>query len=452
MVATGGLYAPTIRHQNGVTYIICTYVIHSTSNKFGDEHDEQFIIHTTDILSGNWSDPIIFPFTPGIDPSLLFDDDQVYVQLCKIGPKFQIFNFEIDITTGTMLTEPALIWNGWAGSFTEGPHVYKKDGWYYLSCAEGGTFRHHMLSIARSKSIWGPYEAYDKNPLYSADGTDEYVQNTGHGDFFQDKRGEWWVVMLGVRMDEGRCIMGRESFLAAVKWPANEWPSIDTVAARRELPALPGQTGVAQFPLPSTDSAAWVYLRDAVLEDYRIQDSQVTMRAHPAGLDSVQQVVSFVGQRQRRLIGRAGVTLHRPERSQTSPDGLIRAGLAFYKDEHRFLSIAYDFQADQIVFEGRNPAKSYSAEQTQQVKTDNTIKFQIRYTERSMRFYIHIYGGHWQCMQEVDTLMMTDFDFTGPVIGIFAVGNGGEVKFTDFEIDVVTDIGTEDHTSGEDFE
>jgi hypothetical protein len=126
--------------------------------------------------------------------------------------------------------------------------------------------------------------------------------------------------------------------------------------------------------------------------------------------------------------------------------------LAFYKDEHRFLSIAYDFQADQIVFEGRNRAKSYSVEQTQQVKTDNTIKFQIRYSERSMGFYIHISGGHWQCMEEVDTLMMTDFDFTGPVIGIFAVGNGGEVKFTDFEIDVVTDIGTEDHTSGEDFE
>jgi beta-xylosidase len=293
-------------------------VIHSTSNKVGDEHDDQFIIHTTDMLSGNWTDPIMLPSTPEINPSLLFDDNKVYLQLCKVGPKFQFFNFKIDIVIGKMLAEPDLIWNGWAGGFTEGPHVYKNDGWYYLSCAEGGTFRHHMLSMARSKSIWGPYESYDRNPLYSADGTDEYVQNTGHGDFFQNKHGEWWVVMLGVRMDEGRCIMGRESFLAAVKLASNEWPSINTVAARRDLQALPGQTAVLQFALPSTNSAAWVYLRDPVLEDYRIQDRQVTMRARPAGLDSIEQVVSFVGQRQRRLIGTAGVTLLRPKPSQTS--------------------------------------------------------------------------------------------------------------------------------------
>lgn len=55
-------------------------------------------------------------------------------------------------------------------------------------------------------------------------------------------------------------------------------------------------------------------------------------------------------------------------------------------------------------------------------------------------------------MEDVDTLMMTDFDFNGPVIGIFAVGNGGEVQFTDFEIDVVMNSGAEDHTSSEGLE
>lgn len=434
MVATGGLYAPTIRHHNGVTYIICTNVIH-TSNKFGDEHSNQFIIHTTDILSGKWSDPIPFHFTPGIDPSLLFDDDKVYVQVCKVGPKFQIFNFEIDITTGKMLTEPALIWNGWAGNFTEGPHVYKKDNWYYLLCAEGGTFQHHMLSIARAKSVWGPYESYAGNPLYSADGTDQYVQNTGHGDFFQDKSGQWWVVMLGVRMDEGRSIMGRESFLAAVNWPTNEWPSINAVAARRELPNSPEQPRTDPFNISFTTSAAWVYLRDPVLGDYDIQDSQITMRARPAGLDSAEGIVTFVGQRQRRLVGTASVTLHRPEPSPAGHDGLTQAGLAFYKDEHRFLSIAYDFQASEAVYKGLNPAKFYNSKKVQHIKLQDTIQFQIRYTERSLGFFIFDSAGDWQCMEEVDTQMMTDFDFTGPVIGIFAVGNGGEARFADFEVD-----------------
>lgn len=290
-----------------------------------------------------------------------------------------------------------------------------------------------MLSIARSKSIWDPYESYTANPLYSADGTDQYVQNTGHGDFFQDRSGQWWVVMLGVRMDEGRSIMGRESFLAAVKWPANEWPRIDAVVARREVPALLGQPGAESFAPPSTHLASWVYLRDPILEDYVIEGSQVIMRARPSGLNSAEQVVSFVGQRQRRLFGTASVKLHRPEPSQHG--ALTQAGISFYKDEHRFLTIAYDFHTNQAVFEGLNPVKSYNVRQSREIETQENIQFQIRYTERSIGFFMHNFEGHWQCMEEVDTLMMTDFDFTGPVIGIFAIGNGGEVRFTDFEVD-----------------
>ncbi len=435
MVATGGLYAPTIRHRNGVTYIVCTNVVHATSNKFGEEDTVQFIIHTNNILSGQWSDPILFPFASGIDPSLLFDDDKTYVQVCKVGPRFQIFNFEIDITNGKLLTEPALIWSGWAGIDTEGPHVYKKDGWYYLLCAEGGTFQHHMLSIARSKSIWGPYESYTGNPLYTADGTDHYVQNTGHGDFFQDKSGQWWVVMLGVRMDQGRAIMGRESFLAAVQWPDNEWPSIGPVLAQRDLPYLSGQSGASSSTLSSIDLTAWVYLRDPILEDYVIESTQVTMRARPAGLNSAEDIVSFLGQRPRRLCGTATVTLHLPEASQAQGSALSQAGLAFYKDEHRFLTVAYDFDANQAVFQGLNAAKSYNVRRNKEIKLQESIQCQIKYTERSLRFFVRDSEDHLECMEEVDTLVLTGVDFTGPVIGIFAIGDGGKVRFTDFEID-----------------
>ncbi|KAJ5150334.1 Concanavalin A-like lectin/glucanase subgroup [Penicillium canariense] len=426
LVATGGLYAPTIRHHKGITYIICTNVVHE-SNTPGDEHSEQFILHTTDIHSGLWSDPIIFPF-PGIDPSLLFDDEKTYVQVCKTGPQFQIFNFEVDIATGKMLTEPALIWNGWARSYTEGPHVYRKDGWYYLLCAEGGTFRHHMLSIARSRSIWGPFESYSKNPLYSADGTDHYVQHTGHGDFFQDQHGQWWVVMLGVRMAAGRSIMGRETFLAAVNWPDDEWPCIDVVPHRDRPDTTPWTTGRGSSPV-----AAWVYLRDPILENYHLQGHRITIRASPEGLHQADQAVSFAGQRQRRLVGTAGVTLCNPVPGHAI---LSQAGLTLYKDEHRSLTIAYDFPAKQVIFGGLNRSKSYRVKHTHAVKLEGSIQFQIRYTERSLGFFfLHDSAGPWQCMQLVDTAVMTDFDFTGPVIGMFAVGDGVEVQFTDFKID-----------------
>lgn len=425
MVGTGGLYAPTIRHHNGRTYIICTNVIHGPSNELGDERNEQFIIHTTDIRSGNWSDPIIFEF-PGIDPSLLFDDDgRVYVQLCKTGPEFHIYNLEINIETGIQLVEPTLIWTGWKKGYTEGPHVYRKDGWYYLLCAEGGTFRYHMLSMARSKSIWGPYEAYEKNPLYTASGTAQYVQNTGHGDLFQDQHGQWWVVMIGIRNKEGRCIMGRETFLTAVDWPSDGWPKIAPVTAE-------GDSGAEHLSLQGQDSAAWVYLRDAKLDRYRMHDGHIMVKADVVELTSPDESTAFVGQRPRRLQGTATVALYRPQ--DPTP---VHAGLALYKDEHRFLTIGYDSQLQEVIFQGLNQAKFYSTRDGCSVQLQQSLSLKIDYTETSLKFSFQAEKGNWHELSTVDTAILTDYDFTGPVIGVFAIGKDVAVEFGDFQIDAV---------------
>lgn len=426
MVGTGGLYAPTIRHHNGITYIICTNVIHGPSNLIGDERNEQFIIHTTDIRSGIWSEPIVFGF-PGIDPSLLFDDDgRVYVQLCKTGPEFQIYNIEVDITTGTMIVEPTLIWKGWKKGYTEGPHIYKKDGWYYLLCAEGGTFRYHMLSMARSRNIWGPYESYNMNPLYTASGTTRYVQNTGHGDLFQDQNGQWWVVMLGIRIKEGRSIMGRETFLTAVDWPYDGWPTIESITCD-------GNLGVNFKECQDSLAAApWVYLRDAKLDRYHIQDRHIKLQADPVEFTSPDESITFVGQRQRRLEGTATVTVYKPQ-----PSTSVRAGLALYKDEHRFLTIEYNFHMQQVIFNGLNQAKSFSQSETRSVEIQDLMSFRISYTETSLQFFFRVDEADWRDLATVDTALLTDYDFTGPVIGIFAIGDDIAVEFGDFEVDAV---------------
>ncbi|KAJ6131700.1 Concanavalin A-like lectin/glucanase subgroup [Penicillium samsonianum] len=426
MVGTGGLYAPTIRHHNGITYIICTNVIHGPSNLLGDERNEQFIIHTTDIRSGIWSDPVVFGF-PGIDPSLLFDDDgRVYVQLCKTGPEFQIYNIEVDITTGTMIVEPTLIWKGWKKGYTEGPHIYKKDGWYYLLCAEGGTFRYHKLSMARSRNIWGPYESYNMNPLYTASGTTRYVQNTGHGDLFQDQNGQWWVVMLGIRIKEGRSIMGRETFLTAVDWPYDGWPTIESITCD-------GNLGVNFKECQDSLAAApWVYLRDAKLDRYHIQDRHIKLQADPVEFTSPDESITFVGQRQRRLEGTATVTVYKPQ-----PSTSVRAGLALYKDEHRFLTIEYNFHMQQVIFNGLNQAKSFSQSETRSVEFQDFMSFRISYTETSLQFFFRVDEADWRDLATVDTALLTDYDFTGPVIGIFAIGDDIAVEFGDFEVDAV---------------
>ncbi|CAG8944229.1 unnamed protein product [Penicillium salamii] len=425
LVATGGLYAPTIRHHEGLTYIICTNVIHGPSNVPGDERNEQFIIHTSDIRSGKWSDPIIFDI-PGIDPSLLFDNGHVFVQLCKVGPEFQIFNMEIDIESGKIVKEPTLIWKGWKRGFTEGPHIYMKDGWYYLLCAEGGTFQDHMLSIARSRDIWGPYEPYERNPLYTASGTDQYIQHTGHGDFFQDQSGKWWVVLLGVRKKEGRSIMGRETFLAAVDWPKDEWPTM-------QPPSCDQDAEINSILLENEASVApWVHLRDARLERCRIEGNSITLQADTVDLTSPEQSVAFVGQRQRMLHGTATVELYKL--SSSAP---LRAGLCLYKDEHRFLAIEYDFGLQQVHFKALNRAKSIEHNETYSLLFQKLISFRIDYNETSLKFLFQADQGDWQCTSEFDTANLTDNDFTGPIIGVFAIGDNAMVKFGGFQVDAM---------------
>ncbi|CAG8138310.1 unnamed protein product [Penicillium olsonii] len=422
LVATGGLYAPTIRHHKGITYIICTNVIHGPSNLPGDERNEQFIIHTSDIRSGQWSDPIVFDI-PGIDPSLLFDNDHVYVQLCKVGPQFQIYNMEIDIETGRVIREPTLIFEGWKRGFTEGPHVYMKDGWYYLLVAEGGTFQDHMLSIARSRNIWGPYESYERNPLYTASGTDRYIQNTGHGDFFQDQTGKWWAVLLGVRKNQGRSIMGRETFLTAVEWPEDEWPTV-------KPPDSDQRPSVCPVLLDEASLAPWVHLRDAVLERYRIEGPKITLQADTVDLTSPDQSVTFVGQRQRALQSSAAVSL------STLDSPTLRAGLCLYKDEHRFVAIEYDSGLQRVQFKALNGARSIEQTEIYNITLQGLISFRIDYDEFSVKFSFRADEGDWQCTSVFDTADLTDNDFTGPIIGVFAIGDG-MAEFNGFQIDAM---------------
>lgn len=110
----------------------------------------------------------------------------------------------------------------------EGPHMYKRNGWYYLMIAEGGTEEHHQEWIFRSKSPMGPYELPPKgiNPLVHNGLNGGDVMCTGHADMFEAEDGKWWVVMLATRPKgtERVAQLGRESFLAPVEWTEDGWP------------------------------------------------------------------------------------------------------------------------------------------------------------------------------------------------------------------------------------
>ena len=179
-----GIYAPTIRHHNGVFYMITTNV----SDK------GNFYVTSTNPLEG-WSEPI-WVNQGGIDPEIFFDEDGKSYFLSN-GDYIQMA--EIDLQTGELLTESRNIWGGTGGRYPEAPHIYKKDGYYYLVLAEGGTEFGHKVTIARSRDIYGPYEANPANPILTHQkrwSETNPIQGVGHADFIQAHDSSWWCVFL----------------------------------------------------------------------------------------------------------------------------------------------------------------------------------------------------------------------------------------------------------------
>ncbi|KAI0471320.1 glycoside hydrolase family 43 protein [Xylaria cf. heliscus] len=224
-----GMYAATLRHHDGLFYVICEYLGVGSSNigvvfKSPDPFDEPA-----------WSDPVTFA-TNLIDPDLFWDDDgKAYVATQSVVLQ------EINLVTGELSQPPISLWNGTGGVWPEGPHLYKKDGYYYLIIAEGGTETNHSITIARSRSLKGPYEAYENNPILTNRDTNEYFQTVGHGDLFQDANGNWWGMCLSTRSGPEWEVypMGRETVLFPVTWDEGEWPVLQPVRGKMSGWALP---------------------------------------------------------------------------------------------------------------------------------------------------------------------------------------------------------------------
>lgn len=302
-----GMYAATIRIHDGVFYVICEY-LGVPGKKAG------VLFKSTNVFSdAAWSDPVLFD-APKIDPDIFWDDDgKVYVatQGCQIQ--------EMDINTGKM--GPMInLWNGTGGVWPEGPHIYKKDGWYYIMIAEGGTAQDHAVTIARSRNLKGPYTPNPANPILTNRGTQEYFQTVGHADLFQDAQGNWWGMALATRSgpEYKSYPMGRETVLFPVTWPTGEWPILEPVRGKMNgwpLPApsrdVPG-TGpwnsdpdVYDFPLGSSIPANLVYWRVPQPNDFLVTNRGLRLRLRrndltgaPGGNYTGARAISFIGRRQ----------------------------------------------------------------------------------------------------------------------------------------------------------
>ena len=275
-----GIWAPTIRYHNDRYYVTAKFMEHGN-----------FIIHAED-PAGPWSDPVLVEIG-GIDPSILFDGGKAYycTNARPEGVEACISLAEIDVDTGALLSDIRPIWNGMSADrpqYLEASHIYHIGDWYYLLAAKGGTGFEHMITAARSRDIWGPYEDCPFGPLLTNRYTENGVACSGHGDLLEDARGNWWCVHLATRPDDRwYSHLGRESFLLPVTWDAG-WPRIASGVSTLEVDAPIGaaQTPLAPFRADLTRiDAQWLFLRHPVQSSYLPGQIGMTLRPSAVTLE-----------------------------------------------------------------------------------------------------------------------------------------------------------------------
>jgi alpha-N-arabinofuranosidase len=222
-----GLFAPTIRHNGQRFFVVCTVVGPDDGSWSG--RTGHFVVTAVD-ARGPWSDPVWIDGVGGIDPSLTFDDDRVWLtftqQSSPAGWQGQtdVWLVELDPQTLQPRSEPRAIWGGaLIGSvWAEGPHIVpRRGGGWMLVAAEGGTAREHAVCVAYADTITGPYIGDAGNPrLTHRDlGRDAALASVGHADLVDDREGRTWATVLATRPVDGvDGLLGRQTHLVHVEW------------------------------------------------------------------------------------------------------------------------------------------------------------------------------------------------------------------------------------------
>ncbi|WP_170973380.1 glycoside hydrolase family 43 protein [Rhizobium sp. FKY42] len=229
-----GIWAPCLSYADGLFWLVYTDVKRLDGN-FKDAHN---YIVTSPTIEGEWSDPV-YVNSSGFDPSLFHDDDgrkwflnmQWNHRTESYGgaPKHPAFDGillqEWDAKTQSLKGPIRNIFAGSPHGLVEGAHLFKRNGWYYLTTAEGGTGYDHAVTMARSRNIDGPYEMHPETHLItSKDAPDAVLQRAGHGQYVETPEGEAYHTHLCGRpmAPKRRCTLGRETALQKCVWK-DDW-------------------------------------------------------------------------------------------------------------------------------------------------------------------------------------------------------------------------------------
>lgn len=446
---SGGVWAPCLTYHNGLFYLIYT-ISRRWAGSFKDAHN---YLVTASNVEGPWSEPVYLN-SSGFDPSLFHNDDGRKWLLNMVWdhrPGNNAFGGillqEYDEQKESLVGPVTNIFRGTALGLVEGPHIYKKDGWYYLLTAEGGTFTTHAATVARAKSLVGPYEAMPNNPLISSNQNSQLrLQSAGHGSFVENADGSWLFAHLcRRRLTNGRSILGRETSLQPVIWQ-DGWPRLASgtqePADEVSIPNLPAhpwpkapsreQFDVDQLPIH------WMAPRVRIDDISSLNDRKGYLRLY--GRESITSMFeqSLVARRQEHFHIEASTCV------EFSPENFQQlAGLvAFYNtDSFYYLYLTWAPHSKRCLglMKCERGVITYPIEKEYPLDSWDAVFLKLTIKDDRIRFFYSADEQNWTAIGwEQDASILSDehampCGFTGNFVGMACQDVSGTRKPADFK-------------------
>lgn len=448
---SGGVWAPCLSHSDGLFHLIYTDVKEWKGNAY--KIASNYLVTAPDI-SGPWSERV-FLNSSGFDPSLFHDDDGRKWLLSmlwdhrKDNNRFAgILLQEYCPTTQKLVGPVKNIFKGTERGLVEGPHIYKRDGWYYLLTAEGGTQYEHACTLARSRDIWGPYELHPNLHLLTSLGHPEApLQKVGHGSLIETPEGEWYLAHLCGRPIDGKhCTLGRETAIQKCVWKDDEWLYL---AQGGMLPVseTEGPLGIEPAPFPDKQ---WNGRFDSPNLDLHFQSLRQPVKEDWFSLTDRPGFLRLKGMEPTVSVFRQSLIARRVQSFDISVETAVEfepvsfqqmAGLIAYYDteNHYYLRISHDETLGRTLNIIATDA-GYSREVLDNdvpIPPDGVIRLRLTFKDAALKFEYAISSDIWQRIGPTlnGAILSDDYNhlgFTGAFVGLCCQDISGAFLHADF--------------------